>query len=1675
MREQHNLFRRHRSQGSESAGNKKSQTTSSEPLAADRKRSAGSDFIFDRPSPPPSNQTPLLLPERGSNSSIRTPSPSRETSLGLHLIYQPSTTSCLDIVFIHGLGGDSRKTWSRDHNPELFWPGLWLPLETELERARIFTFGYNANFRPGEAKSIASITDFAKELLFELRFGKTHEGEKFGIGETPLIFVTHSMGGLLAKKACVLGQNDEHYKALVRSISAIIFLSTPHRGSNLAEILNRILVASFQSARNFITDLNRSSMALEEINEQFRHIAPRLSIWSFYETLPTPIGPRKMMVLDKDSAILGYSKEISRPLYADHHGVCKYSSPEDANYVSVRNALGTLAEEIARKVGLSADQAIDEDQTLQGLFSSFFEHDDDLNKYNRLWIEGTCEWILHENGMSDFISTPEGCHLVWFSAAPASGKSVLSAYVVTALQQRSLVPQYFFFNFGDQHKRSVANLLRSIACQIAKENRAFRRGLLDLSKQGLRVDKADTSVIWHKVYENLLFKMEHRRPFFWVIDALDECDSPKILLDLIRTCSNSSVPVRIFIASRQTESIQMGVAKAARSLRLTKLEKHSLDHNAQDIQRLVDQEVGHMRGSEQIKNLVVQKILARAEGNFLWTRLVLDEIVYCHTASGIQETLDEFPSDMQKLYERMEHAILKFPRKSSRLLAKALLRWTMGARRPMSLRELSQALEPDFPEILDLKRTISDVCGQFIRVDGSDYVAMIHQTAREYLAQPRESELFIDVQVNHETLCIKTVSALLDSRITSDAIDNDAASQSYLLYAATSWMYHLKVSKSGSVELLDVLVSFFDGCAFPLWVHLLSRTDHLDVLMKTSKSLASFVALVRKEDASKNPLLRRLSDLQLLDQWAVDLIRIVAKFSISLLKYPRAIYGLVSPFSPETSALHQQPYCKNDRDFCVVGDLDSAWTDRLARISLPEGFEAYKMACAGHCVAVLGANGRIIVWNFQTFMEVHVIEHGEPITSMVLNVQGDKLATYGLQTTKLWAIPSGGILYSVGNNVEARAITLSFTNNDTRILAGFNDRAVRFFDVGQAESEWRYVHPTLFKEPLTAEVAANSPSCIAFSRDESYAGVAYRGFPLSVWSLETGECINRCNRAQGTNFSADKYTAGWYVARRFVWNPVTDHVIGFYEDGFVFKWHPLTGEHQEAQAYANDVTASSDGKLFLSSTSTGIVKVWDFADFSVIYQLSSDDLLIGLAFSPDSLRFFDLRCGTVNSVNAWEPNSLLRFSDAEEAVSDLASETAVSMSVAQASEARLEQFEAISALAACPNGKCICVGTDDGSVHLRSTDGPDIVEVGKFNNFMEVSHLAWSQDSQYMVAADLSGDIMLSQIEIIDYGHLTETTQIMPLRNPKRDLEEQVIHEILFSPDSSLLLIVASQSGYIWSLKDASLHASEKLADGNLRKWVSHPSHHELLLGIGSADVRVFGWQDLLECREPVSYLHIHSVRQDNVLTSDFNGDVDMATKLLKRTNIVAPGPSAEKMRAMVTQDLKYVLIRLSSNGSFTGFGRFFILPLSELERIRAGVNQTDTSLVRSAIIPDNVRSRVRIALAILPGDRFVFLDWDLWVSSYRMVDFARQSASPGISSKLPKHHGNEGDEFVQRHYFVPDDWAMGGSLDLCCMTADGTLIYPRDDKVSMIRADLNRPAFRRGSSAFRAGILGAT
>lgn len=126
--------------------------------------------------------------------------PAESGALGLNVVYTPDNGHKVDIIFIHGLGGTSKWTWSKHKKSELFWPLTFLPLEQDLCLARILTFGYNASFQKAGNVSL-SMLDFAKDLLFDLKYGKDADMHELDMGKVPIIFVVHSMGGLVIKEA----------------------------------------------------------------------------------------------------------------------------------------------------------------------------------------------------------------------------------------------------------------------------------------------------------------------------------------------------------------------------------------------------------------------------------------------------------------------------------------------------------------------------------------------------------------------------------------------------------------------------------------------------------------------------------------------------------------------------------------------------------------------------------------------------------------------------------------------------------------------------------------------------------------------------------------------------------------------------------------------------------------------------------------------------------------------------------------------------------------------------------------------------------------------------------------------------------------------------------------------------------------------------------------------------------------------------------------------------------------------------------------------------------------------------------------------------------------------------------------------------------------------------------
>ena len=119
---------------------------------------------------------------------------------GLHEIANTSSPDRVaDIVFVHGLGGSSHATWrhgKEDGDDHFFWPE---ELGKELPACGVWSVGYEAGIIPWFGADGLPIED--------RRINLAHKLTVKHIGNRPVIFITHSMGGLMVK-ALRITRND---------------------------------------------------------------------------------------------------------------------------------------------------------------------------------------------------------------------------------------------------------------------------------------------------------------------------------------------------------------------------------------------------------------------------------------------------------------------------------------------------------------------------------------------------------------------------------------------------------------------------------------------------------------------------------------------------------------------------------------------------------------------------------------------------------------------------------------------------------------------------------------------------------------------------------------------------------------------------------------------------------------------------------------------------------------------------------------------------------------------------------------------------------------------------------------------------------------------------------------------------------------------------------------------------------------------------------------------------------------------------------------------------------------------------------------------------------------------------------------------------------------------------
>jgi hypothetical protein len=116
-------------------------------------------------------------------------------------------------VLIHGLNGHLTKTYTHPKT-KVLWPKTLLP--KRQPQTRVLSFGYSADIYHNS--SIAGIRGNARSLLnmlFDYREDQRDSGR-------PIVFLAHSLGGLVVKQALVFAQRETQYSSIAGATRGIV-------------------------------------------------------------------------------------------------------------------------------------------------------------------------------------------------------------------------------------------------------------------------------------------------------------------------------------------------------------------------------------------------------------------------------------------------------------------------------------------------------------------------------------------------------------------------------------------------------------------------------------------------------------------------------------------------------------------------------------------------------------------------------------------------------------------------------------------------------------------------------------------------------------------------------------------------------------------------------------------------------------------------------------------------------------------------------------------------------------------------------------------------------------------------------------------------------------------------------------------------------------------------------------------------------------------------------------------------------------------------------------------------------------------------------------------------------------------------------------------------------------
>ncbi len=438
--------------------------------------------------------------------------------------------------------------------------------------------------------------------------------------------------------------------------------------------------------------------------------------------------------------------------------------------------------------------------------------------------QDTGNWLLHSPVFLDWTKT--NCSFLWLHGKAGSGKTVLSSTAIHSLFEAPTtqpIVLYYYFDFQERQKQLVQNFVRSVIVQLSNQHRPTVKIVEGLFNSHFR---ASTSPMLPELIDVIRRMMEKSPKIYLVVDALDECEDRKSLLEfLVELRSWNQTNLHILATSRRETEIEDSLSASA-THRIS-LEESVVDA---DILTYVSHQLQHdpklSKWPKDIREEIRLALLEGASGMFRWVECQMDAIRGCMKPAQLRRTLKSLPKTLDETYARILSNVGEdYVEDVQRVLSCLIYLFC-----PVAIEELAEtvAIVPQGETYYDIEsrllepRDIVTLCSGLVTTTRSrrttlmggpqipiEEVRLAHFSVKEYLVSDRiitsqTSKFYIEERLAHEALANLSLRYLIFCHQEKLCEDPDFLFEyettflrkaAFAPYAASFWSHHLRAAQ----------------------------------------------------------------------------------------------------------------------------------------------------------------------------------------------------------------------------------------------------------------------------------------------------------------------------------------------------------------------------------------------------------------------------------------------------------------------------------------------------------------------------------------------------------------------------------------------------------------------------------------------------------------------------------------------------------------------------------------------------------------------------------------------------------------------------------------------------------------------------------------------------------------